>query len=408
MKNASDLTSRRDFLVKGALALPLVMAAGAGAACAADLPAPVDKTAAAPLPTRRLGKDGPQVCMMSLGGDYPAHSPEYLDLAWSMGVRYFDTAQKYSNGNDERHVADWLARYPDRRKELFLVSKDYPVKGPEQMLTMIDARLERCGTKYLDLFFIHQLCPQVYGPQSAQWPKSDAFKKVADQLKSSGKCRMVGFSCHGGPDHIMAAAEGGFVDAVMVQYSPFFTPGDAFDQALTACHQAGIGLIAMKTLRHAGEVSKRLPEFDKLGLTTHQALLHAVWSDPRISAVCTMPQNVGFLEESVAAARSYKEPLKIPQVALLKEAVLASGARFCPGCPACHEAAKLTEFAFQDIARFVNYYEVDGHAGARSLYDALPSAARNPGGLDLAELRERCAFRVDYPAIARRADRYFA
>ena len=93
------------------------------------------------------------------------------------------------------------------------MSKDYPKRGPEQLLQQIDRRLMRCNTNYLDLFFIHQLCPQVYGPDSVNWPKSDAFKRVAEQLKNSGKCRMVGFSCHGGPEYIQAAADGGFVDA---------------------------------------------------------------------------------------------------------------------------------------------------------------------------------------------------
>lgn len=325
-----------------------------------------------------------------------------------MGIRYFDTAEMYGNGNDELHVAKWLARQPERRKELFLVSKDHPKAGPEQLLTMIDARLNRCGTSYLDLFFIHELGPKYYGPQSLAWPGSDTFKKTAEQLKGSGKCKMVGFSCHGGPEYIMAAAEGGFVDAIMVQYTPFFTKGDAFDKALDACHQAGIGVIAMKTVRHAGDVPKRLPEYDKLGLTTQQALLQAVWSDPRISAICTCPQNVTHMEESIAAARGFKARLTTAQVAVLKEAVLANRTTFCPGCPACHDAAGRTTFAFQDIARFVNYYEQDGHTGAKAFYMALSTEARDPAGVNLANLRDRCSFTVNYPEIARRAERYFA
>ena len=100
---------------------------------------------------------------------------------------------------------------------------------------------------------------------------------------------MVGFSCHDKTlvECLNSAAEGGFVDAIMLKYTPFFTPGDPFDKAVDACHKAGIGLVAMKTMRCAGEVPARIPEFDKLGLTTNQGLLQAVYSDPRISAVCS-------------------------------------------------------------------------------------------------------------------------
>jgi aryl-alcohol dehydrogenase-like predicted oxidoreductase len=348
--------------------------------------------------------------MLIFGGDMPAYSPEHLDVGWSLGIRYFDTASGYGNGNDELKVAAWLDKYPERRKDLFLVSKDHPRQGPEQLLDMIDRRLERCKTSYLDLYFIHGINPREYGQDSLNWPKSDAFKKVADKLKSSGKVKMVGFSCHDdqAPQYLAAAAAGGFLDAVMVKYTPFYVKGGDFDQALDACHAAGIGLVAMKTLRNAADAPKRLPEFDQLGLTTHQALLQAVWSDPRISAVCNRMQNVDNIQTSVAAVRAYKGPLKIAQMELLKDTLLASRRALCPGCPGCQQQAASLELAFSDIARFVMYYEQDGNVGARDQYQRLTAAQRDASQVDLAALREACHFKTDYPEILRRAERYFA
>jgi len=348
---ASPLT-RRNFL-RGALLAPMGVAlapALAGSARAATGEAGVDST---PVPTRKLGRNGPAVSMLIFGGDMPAYSPEHLDVGWSLGIRYFDTASGYGNGNDELKVADWLTKYPERRKDLFLVSKDHPRQGPEQLLDMIDRRLERCKTSYLDLYFIHGINPQEYGDSSLDWPKSDAFKQVVEKLKSSGKVKMVGFSCHDdrAPQYLTAAAEGGFLDAIMVKYTPFYVKGGDFDKALDACHQAGIGLVAMKTLRNAADAPKRLPEFDKLGLTTHQALLQAVWSDPRITAVCNRMQNVDNIQTSVAAIRAYKGPLKIAQMELLRQTMLASRRALCPGCPSCNQQGAALELAFSDIAR---------------------------------------------------------
>ncbi|MCU0772150.1 MAG: aldo/keto reductase [Verrucomicrobia bacterium] len=416
MKNPVAPSTRRRFL-KTACQVPVALAAApalvAPAARAADAP-PAKTTdaasAAGPLPMRPLGRNGPKVTMLNMGGMMAAMSPQYLDIAWSMGIRYFDNADCYLRGKSERIVGEWLAKHPERRQELFLTSKDHPHQGPKQLLEMIDRRLEALGTTYLDAFYLHAIGVREYGEASLDWPKSDEFRKVAEELKSSGKVKMVGISCHDGRlnDYLTAAAEGGFLDIIMLQYTPFFEKGDAFDRALDACHAKGIALVAMKTMRNTKDVPKRLPELDKLGLTTHQGILQACWSDPRIASICNMIDNVDQMQSSTAAARSYTKPLEMAHIQLLKETVLAARPTLCPGCPSCSDFAAASAFALQDVSRFVSYYEQDGNTEAREFYHALPAAARNSAGVDLASLRDRCAFHVDYPEVVRRAGHYFA
>ncbi|MGA2244966.1 MAG: aldo/keto reductase [Verrucomicrobiota bacterium] len=403
--NKTSVT-RRKFL-QSTLALPVALAAVPSLlvpSLRADASAP-----AGALPRRQLGQRGPQATMLGMGGMAGSLSPDFLDLAWAMGIRYFDTARVYMNGQSEKIFGAWLAQYPERRKDVFLVSKDGP-KSPEEMLTLIDGRLAACRTTYLDAFFIHGIGPREYGEDSLNWPKSDALKKVAGQLKSSGKVKMVGFSCHDGrlPDYLNAAAEGGFLDMIMLAFNPFYPKGGPLDQALDAAHKAGIGLVAMKTMRSLGDVPKRLPELDKLGLTTHQAVLHAAWSDPRISVVCNLIDNVDQMQSNAAAARSYTTPLKFAHRQLLRETILAGRRTMCAGCPGCEAASRLTDFAFQDIARFVTYYEQDGNLEARGFYQALATRHRDASKVSLAALREACHFKTDYPEIVRRAERYFA
>jgi predicted aldo/keto reductase-like oxidoreductase len=221
---------------------------------------------------------------------------------------------------------------------------------------------------------------------------------------------MVGFSCHDGhlPEYLNAAAQGGFIDAVMLAFNPFYPKGGPLDLALDAAHKAGVGLVAMKTMRNTKDVPKRLPEFDKIGLTTHQAVLHAAWSDPRISVVCNMIDNVDQMQSSTAAARSYKEPLKFAHMELLRETIMAGRRTMCTGCPACEAWAGQTDFAFHDIARFVTYYEQDGNTDSRGYYQALAGQHRDSSRVNLAALRDACHFKTDYPEIVRRAERYFA
>lgn len=400
-------SSRRQFL-KTSLAIPAALAVGTQLASAAT-PNDSNKDLVI-LPKRKLGRNGPEVTILNIGGMMSAHSPQYLDIAWKHGIRYFDTAKVYKNGKSEKDVAKWIKRYPERRKELFLVSKEPANGGPEQLLEAIDKRLEACGTDYLDLFFLHGIGPRDHGADSLNWPKSDRFRKVADKIKSDGKAKMVGFSCHDSQlvDYLNAAAEGGFVDAIMLKYNPFYQKGDAFDRALDACYDAGIGLICMKEMRPFAKAPKNNPELEKVGLTTHQGILHAVWSDPRISSICSAMENIQQLQENAEAAVKFQDSLGSAQRNALKDVAMISPATMCPGCPSCTEAAKETQFAFQDISRYLCYYEQDGSAEGRDLYRQLPPAARNPRGMNLAHLKEHCDFNVDYPQIVNRAERYFA
>lgn len=411
--NSENQTSRRD-MVRGLGAVGLGTIA-AGSLMSAE--APEKPAGQSPksndvklLPTRKLGRTGPMVPMLSMGGDMEsANANALINRAWASGMRYYDTAQKYGHAKEEDIYRRWFAANPGRREQLFLVSKDYPTQnGPKQLLEMIDERLKTLGTDYLDLYFIHQLCPEVYGEESVNWGKSDEFRDVAEKLKKSGKVKMVGFSCHGGPEYIQAAADGGFLDALMVQYTPFYERGGAFDRALTACHEKGIGLIAMKTLRHAGNVPKRIPEFEKLGLTTHQAILQAVWSDPRISSICNAARNFDQIKSSIACAHSYKAPLEVSQIELLKETVLASRRTMCPGCPSCDAKVASTSFAYRDIARYVTYFEQDNRQESRQRYLKLPESARSADMAELQSLSEACSFGVNYVEVAQRAHRYFA
>jgi uncharacterized protein len=399
--------SRRQFL-KTSLAIPAALAVGGHVLSAADAENPSGDSFV--LPKRKLGRNGPEVTILNLGGMMSAHSPQYLDIAWKHGIRYFDTAKVYINGKSEKNIAAWLKRYPERRKELFLVSKEPARNGPEDLLKSIDERLEACGTDYLDLFFMHGIGPKSHGKDSLNWPKSDRFRKVVEEIKESGKAKMVGFSCHDGrvSDYMNAAAEGGFVDAIMLAYNPFFEKGGDFDRAMEACYNAGIGLISMKEMRPFAKAPKKNPALEEVGLTTQQGILHEVWSDHRIASICSSMDNIQQMQENSEAALKFQDTLGKVQRDALKEVAMISPASMCPGCPSCTAIGKDTDFAFQDISRYLSYYEQDGDTDARHLYRELAPAARNSNGIDLRKIQESCQFNVDYPQIVRRAEKYFA
>lgn len=361
------------------------------------------------LPRRKLGRNGPEVTIISQGGSMSAHSAMFLELAWANGIRYFDASVAYQNGQCELNIRDFLKREPSRRKDLFLVTKDRPGK-PADMLDLIDNRLAALQTDYVDLFFIHGITTRRLGMEALNWPKSDEFREVARKLKESGKVKMVGFSCHDDylVDFMNAAAAGGFLDAIMVQYDPFHEKGGGFDKALTACHEAGIGLIAMKNFRAIGEVSKRLPGLDSLGLTTHEAVVQKVMSDKRISAMCLESSNMEQLQENTGATLKYDETKALVAADILREHVMLASHPVCPGCEGCRETGRHPDAALHDIARYVTYYEKDGKQQARDYYRQLSHGSLLASGKLAQAAKQRCRYNVDYPVIVDKAAKYFA
>jgi uncharacterized protein len=407
--NRDRAVSRRELLKAATAAAALAAGAsvvkageGASASAPATASAPASQ-AAGPLPCRVLGRTGAKVTVINqgCGGEI---SQRLLDHAYDMGVLYFDTAGGYANGKSEQEIARWFER-TGKRKEIFLVTKTHPQKDNvgdlNLMLTNVDIRLRALKTDTIDLFFVHGMGNKEYGEGGIEWPKSEQFKEVADKLRKSGKVRFVGFSCHDAkaPELLEAAAEGGFLDAVMMSYNPVIGRAEnKLNKALDACHKAGIGLIAMKTMRGIGDQLKRkVPESELLA----KAVIHTVLSDERISTICSAMSSLAQIDENTAAARSFQRPMTSARVEQVRQVILAGGMAYCPGCDACEE---LAGSHVHEIARYLSYYEQDGRrAEARQLYRALPTEARNlPAGAAAAASRA-CSCGVDYASVVRRA-----
>jgi predicted aldo/keto reductase-like oxidoreductase len=391
---------RREFLQAGLAATAAVAALGAGSAVGADEPKPNDNKPI--LPTRKLGKTGVEVTLLNQGTvGQPGGLPRILRTAYREGVRYFDTAASYANA--ETDIGDWLAASPEVRKTIFLATKS-GVKTPSDMLKLVDKRLERLKTDYIDLLFFH-------GLESSQvdWPKSKEMKEAAEAIKKTGKVKFVGFSTHDAKiaEQIQNAAIGGFVDVIMLKHTPWLAKDSPLNKALDACHAKGIGLVSMKQI--AGQAlritEQRVPSLKAKGLTPAQGLLQAIWTDERFSASCVTLRTVDQVVENAHAARTF-EPLKLSEIEELRDAVLASNPTMCPGCDGrCSDAAG-TKARLGDLARFYTYHEDHGmRSMARDEYAALPVEERDWQGADLAAAREACHHKIDFARLLPEVDR---
>ena len=406
--NSRTDVSRRTFIKAGVTA-----AAGVGLPLDArgEEPEPGQKPV---LPTRVLGRTGEKVSILNLGTAQGAANPRMLNAAYDAGIRYIDTADCYENGKAEKAVGKWLAG-ADRHKEFFVVTKDHPDQ-PGQWVEMVDKRLAVLRTDVIDLFFIHQLGEGFRGggeKSHSRIPKMKAWARAADKLKKSGKVRFVGFSTHTMMSLRIAllnnAATGGWVDAIMVATDPqLVRQNAAFNKALDRCHKAGVGLISMKEMRAVADAPKFLPQFEEMGLTTHQAVLHAVWSDERFTSICSAMPNLKILTENSEAARKFKTMPK-KEIGAVIELYERYASGFCNGCDGRCARAAGTTAALGDITRALSYYERDGARDeGRKLYASLTSEQRDWHGADLAAASQRCLCKLDFASLLARADQKLA
>ncbi|MFO0950083.1 MAG: aldo/keto reductase [Isosphaeraceae bacterium] len=397
-------TDRRTFLQAGAIA-----AAAAWPARARPPAQAQDAPAAAPavLPTRPLGKTGVDITLLDIGTGRGRGIDRLLRYAYSRGIRAFDTSATYQSEPDFK---TWFEQEPAVRKEVFLVSKDTP-RDPSQLQGMIEKRCEAMGTDHIDLFFIHSYGDSGLEPALAML-QSKELKAAAEAAKKSGKLKLFGISTHHREraQILEVAAKVGFVDAIMVQYSPWLEKDSPLNRALDACHKRGIGLISMKQVagRLRGgdsvkgvleDVKRRVPALEERKITPFQGLLHAIWTDERISAACVAMQNTDQIRENAEAARRY-EPLKAADVRALRDAVIDHGPTLCADCDGrCAEAAGTTA-ALGDLTRFLTYHEHHGdRAEARRLYAELSPEARDWSGANLEAARAACPNRLDFARL---------
>ncbi|MFO0911131.1 MAG: aldo/keto reductase [Isosphaeraceae bacterium] len=399
-------SDRRTFLQTGALA---------AAASAAGM-APIATTAADPdttLPKRPLGKTGVDITLLDIGTGRGRGVDRLLRYAYSRGIRAFDTSATYQSEPDFKA---WFEQEPAVRKSIFLVTKDTPRSGGE-LQGMIDARCAAMGTDYVDLFFIHSFGDS--GLDGAlKLLESKELKEAAESAKKSGKLKLFGISTHHRDRAVILekAAAVGFVDAIMVQYSPWLDRESPLNKALDACHKRGIGLISMKQVagRLIGggslksvldEVRKRVPALEQRKISPFQGLLHAIWTDERISAACVAMQNTDQIRENADAARRYA-PLETADIGQLRDAVLDHGPTLCADCDGRCARAAGTSAALGDLTRFLTYHEHHGdRAEARRLYAGLPAEARDWSNADLEAARNACPNRLDFANLLPRADR---
>jgi aryl-alcohol dehydrogenase-like predicted oxidoreductase len=212
MSEKESKDSRRTFLkAAGAIGAGSIIATLAPFVNASDKGGS-KRIAPVTVPTRPLGKTGVNVSILSLGGVLGMSDLLIFRQAIKMGVTYWDTADSYGGGKNEKAIGKYFAKFPNDRKRVFLVTKA-ATSDPKKLTEKLNTSLQRMNTSYIDMYFIHYV-------KDVKDKLTGEVKAWAEKTKAEGKIRFFGFSAHKNMENSMLeAAKLGWIDGIMMSYT---------------------------------------------------------------------------------------------------------------------------------------------------------------------------------------------
>jgi aryl-alcohol dehydrogenase-like predicted oxidoreductase len=291
-------------------------AAGAGLAwrqslLAAAEPAGSDRLGRL-LPQRQLGRSKARVTALCVGGHHielrrtTEQSQAIIEEALARGVRFFDNAKEYGQGEAEKRYGQFLS--PKYRDLVFIMTKS-PATTAAAAKSDLEESLTRMKCDYLDLWQIHHLT----SPRDAEARLKNGVLDVFLEAKRAGKARHLGFTGHSNYQALLRMLEllqqrGVELDACQMPINLCDPHYESFTTHVLPVLQArNYGVLAMKTMAYGAMVGQRgfgpapLPNPPIKSGITPRHMHHYVYSLP-VSAVvsgCTTPEevreNAGFL-----------------------------------------------------------------------------------------------------------------
>ena len=278
---------------------------------------------------RTLGKSGIRLPVISMGV-MNADNPNLVRAALDAGIIHFDTAHSYQKGRNEAMLGEVFKGVPrdryvlatkvggdgmDRRTGRFT-----PETKGEEFLRRFELSLQRLGSGHVDILYLHN----VWTREAALF---EPLLKALERVRKEGKARFVGLSTHRNePEVIQAATESRLYDVVLTAYNFKQDHAHEVRQAIAKAGQAGLGVVAMKTL--AGGYL----DHEKQHPVNPKAALKWVLQDPNVHTAIPgfttfeqMDLDLSVMED-LTLEESEKKDLRIG---------LSRTGLYCQGCGAC-------------------------------------------------------------------------
>ena len=260
--------------------------------------------------TRPFGNTGESFPILSFGGQRIVdehnctedEAIEIVNTAIDRGIRYFDVAWIYSQGQAERRMGKVVKH---RRSEMWLATKawDTTRDGARRQL---DQSLERLQTDYVNEWRLHNVW---------DYARLDAFTgkggglEAAVQARDEGLIRNISISCHTDPQILIEALDRFPFDSALMALSALDHFMLSFaEEFLPIANARGVATIAMKVLG--------------LGSLTHEVerSLRYAFGLP-VSTVIVGMETMAQLEQNLAIAEAFTPMTDAERLAFFQDII---------------------------------------------------------------------------------------
>ena len=194
---------------------------------------------------RTLGRTGIKLPVVNLGV-MRVDNPRIVTMALEGGMTLLDTAHGYQNGRNEEMLGGLLK---DRPRDSFYIATKINPRGQDlsvdEFTEQFEISLKRLQMEHVDILYLH-------AASSREGTLHDNYLTALTRLRDQGKARFTGVTTHSNePEVIRAAVESKVYDVVCPAYN--FTMDNYLEikQAIAEAAEAGLGVIAMKTMAGA-------------------------------------------------------------------------------------------------------------------------------------------------------------
>jgi predicted aldo/keto reductase-like oxidoreductase len=287
-----------------------------------------------------LGKTGINLPVVSMGV-MNAYNPDLVRRALEKGIRHFDTAFAYGEGQNEIMVGNVIAEMKMRDRVVIATKEMVPqqrrglsaekVKGT--LMKMVEASLKRLKSDYADIVYVHDV-------SSAEDVSLPGLQEGFQTLKQQGKIKFAGFSTHANMAACLdAAIKAGFYDVVLTSFNYAFSDDAVLTAVMQNAVDKGIGLVAMKTQCSQYWYKGFLPESQQKfynGNLMHKAMLK--WAIRRPFVTTAVPGFTTFqqLDEDLSVAQNLEYTEE--ESKFLKDRNVKLSLNYCIQCGECRGA----------------------------------------------------------------------
>jgi len=251
--------------------------------------------------TRSFGRTGQVFPILSFGaqrivdeeGCNEKQAVEILNTAIDRGIRYFDTAWIYSEGQSEQRVG-LVAKH--RRKEMWIATKTWAT-GREEARRQLADSLQRLQTDHVDEWRLHNVYS--YERLDAMTAKDGALQ-AAISAREEGLVRNISISGHTDPQILVEALRRFPFDTALVAVS-------VLDHFLYSFAEEFLPVAASKQV---GVIGMKIFAYKRLADTAERALRYAL-SLP-LTTVVAGCSTLAELEADLAVAERFT-PMSGPE-----------------------------------------------------------------------------------------------